>query len=189
MRTVLLFIALFSLTNSYGQTPSKPTRSIKIFNCETGLIYSYADNKIEFKGTWFVPDSSTDIWYSKTVDNFTSAAFSKLFDTFATLDKKVIYYNHCVDDGFHFKVYIQVDTSLQKIFVGNYYDKVIDSLTSLFDEQLKEFKASFSFNIGYGKNKDEIERLIKWQTECKQTYSEDYKNHLLDNWCEINSAR
>jgi hypothetical protein len=34
------------------------------------------------------------------------------------------------------------------IFLGNYYAKLIGSLTYLFDEQLKDFKASFSFKIG-----------------------------------------
>lgn len=184
MRTTLFLILLFILTNSYGQT----ARSIKIFNCETGLIYSYADKKIELKGSWFVPDNGTDIWYSKTVDSATSSSFDKLFGIFLKLDKRVMYLNYCVDDGFNFKVYVQVDTALQKIFVGNYYDKTIDSLTALFDEQLKDFKANFLFNIGYG-NKSEIERLIKWQTDCKQTYSDEYKNHTLDKWCEVNSAR
>lgn len=184
MRTSLLLISLFVWTNSYGQT----AKSIKLFNCETGLIYSYADKQIELKGTWFVPDNSTDIWYSKTVDSAATSAFDKIFDTFSKLEKRVMYLNYCVDAGFNFKVYIQVDTTLQKIFVGNYYDKTVDSLTTLFDEQLKDFNANFSFNIGYG-SKSEVERLIKWQTDCKQTYSDEYKNHMLEKWCEINSAR
>jgi hypothetical protein len=189
MRTTLFFISLFSWTLSFGQATNNSKRSIKILDCETGLIYHFADNKVVLEGTWYIPSDTSKIWFSKTVDKTTSASFDKLFDTFARLDKKLFYYNHCVDDGFHFKVYIQVDTSIQKIFVGNYYNKTIDSLTSLFDEQLKDFKPDFIVRIGYGKNKEEIDRIIKWQAECKENVPDDYKNHLLDNWCELEDKK
>lgn len=189
MRTTIFFILLFSLTLSYGQTTNSYKRSIKILDCETGLIYNYANNTILLKGTWYVPTDTSKIWYSKKVDKVISASFDKLFDTFSKLDKKLFYYNHCVDDGFHFKVYIQVDTSIQKIFVGNYYDKNIDSLTMLFDEQVRDFKPDFIVRIGYGRNKEEIERIIKSQTECKDKAPDDYKKHLLDNWCELEEKK
>src|SRR5829696_9264302 len=106
MRITLLFISLFSLILSFGQTMNASKKSIKILECETGLIYNYTDNKVVLQGAWFAPNDTSKIWFSKTVDNATSASFDKLFDIFSKLDKKIFYYNHCVRDGFNLKVYI-----------------------------------------------------------------------------------
>jgi hypothetical protein len=189
MRTTLFFIALFNLAHSFGQTINGSKKSIKILNCETGLIYKYADNKVILEDTWYVPSDNSRILFSKTVDKTTSASFDKLFGIFSTLDKKLFYYNHCVDDGFNFKIYIQNDTSIQKIFVGNYYDKLVDSLTTLFQEQLKGFNPGFIVSIGYGKDKKSTDAMIKSQNACDSKYPNDYKNHLLDNWCELEEKK
>ena len=153
------------------------------------MIYQYADNKIVLEGTWFVPSDTSKIWFSKPVDKATSVSFDKLFDVFSKLDKKLFYYNHCVDDGFNFKVYIQNNSSIQKIFVGNYYDKLVDSLTTLFQDQLKEFNPGFNVSIGYGKDKEYIDDMIKSQNACNSKYPNDYKIHLLDNWCELEEKK
>jgi hypothetical protein len=179
----------FNLTLSFGQTMNSSKRSVKILSCETGLIYKYADNKVVLEGTWHVPSDTSKIWFSKSVDKATSASFDKLFDIFSTLDKKLFYYNHCVDDGLNFKVYIQNDTSIQKIFVGNYYDKLVDSLTTLFQEQIKDFNPGFIVSIGYGKDKKSIDDMIKSQNTCDLKYPNDYKSHLLDNWCELEDKK
>ena len=135
-----------------------------------------------------MPDNRTNFWYGRTIDSTAFSSFEKLFDQFARLEKRVVYLNQCINDGFNFKVYVQVDTTLQKIYVGNYYNKTIDSLTRLFDDQLEGFKAGFSFKISYG-SESEIGQLIKWQSDCKKVSNKEYNDQLLDKWCEISRAR
>lgn len=184
MKTNLLFISLLSLTVSFGQSGFKVERSIKILDCEGGFIYHYAGNKVVLEGTWLVPSDTSKIWFTKTVDKTTSDAFNKVIDAFEKLDNKLFYYNNCTNDGFNFKIYIQNKDSVQKIFVSNYYDALVDSLTSIFQEQLIDFKSDFNPGIGYGKNREYIEGLIKSQKACNDVPT-DFKNYLLDKWCEL----
>jgi len=119
------------------------------------------------------------------IDKTDSELFQIITSVFLKKRDNEILYNHCVDDGFNFKIYLYTDTVVKKIFIGNYYDKRVDQLTTLFDKYLiKAGLDEASYKIGYA-NKESVANLIKSQDSCTMIAPDDYKKHLLDNWCEL----
>ena len=104
------------------------------------------------------------------------------------MNKNLIYYNNCIDDGFGFKVYIRDGYRLQKIVVANYYTEMLDSLSAVFDDQLSNYHSRFDTNIGYGKtdeDKEYIEELKKEQDadDCRCKLTRSFRRRLLNEWC------
>ena len=182
-KTVFFFLFII-VTAASAQSQSKPV-SLKLYSCETGLIYSIDSNEIALTGTWFVPNDSTNLFMRTKLDSAGLAVYSNAVNGFMNIPGDEILYNNCVDDGFNFKIYLYEDSLVKKIFVGNYYDERVDKLTALFDLYVAENVAGNDhYHIGYG-DAGNIENIIKDQQACTETTPKKYLDYLLNKWCEM----
>lgn len=182
----LYIILVFCFITTFGQTSEPVIKRIRLYSCETGLIYEITTTEIALEGTWFVPNDSSKTFMRTRIDKSDNELFLIIASSILKTKGNEILYNHCVNDGFNFKIYLYGNSVEKKIFVGNYNDKRVDQLTSLFDKYLiKAGLGGISYKIGYG-SKEAIEDLIKSQNSCNMVAPDDYKKYLLDNWCELN---
>lgn len=183
MKYVITYLLLFAFSFLSGQKVEKRDLSVTVFSCESEIFYEYINGVVFLKGTWYWPDSTTNVWHQEKVLIKDSLRFEELINSFLIEKENEFFYDPCTDDGFHFKIYIKTESNAKKIFVGNYYEKRADELTKLFNSYFDSIEVTENVRIGY--QLEDINTLPGYQDKCDMQISDDHKEYLLNVFCEL----
>ncbi|MBK8701797.1 MAG: hypothetical protein IPN29_20430 [Saprospiraceae bacterium] len=181
---ISFLIFFFLLNQALAQNPS--SYLITIYSCETGVQYKLRNDSLFLASERGSSDGKYQVIMAYKINDSERMSVKNAISTIMRNTEDEIFINPCVDDGFHLKIYVRKDKVKKKVFVGNYYDERIDSLTGLFDKCLLKNKIDMvAYSIGYG-SKESRDRIIQSQNLCCQKITPDYRKSLIDLWCEIN---
>ncbi len=180
----IFWLFFFSISFKIFAQNNIKSRTIYILSCQSSILYKYEKNQIIVESVPFYGQTSKNEVISK--QQILSTDIEKinvLSDNFFQIPDDELLSNDCVADGFNFKIFLKTDNKLKRILVSNYYDSRIDSLLKIFDKYINVSDSNFQYNrIGYG---DSSKELIESQNNCERKTPNDFKQHLLKEWCEI----
>jgi hypothetical protein len=185
MKKLLAALLLLNGLLCLGQIKKISAKTITILDCDRGLVFRYAKDTVSLKGEALAGKDTIKIYYAKLVDKKTAAQFETIYDAFAQRERTVFLNNSCMNYGFHYKMYFQQDSVKHKVYIGNYYDEMADSLTRLFEEELKDYQTFFIISLGYGDAPGYIDELKETQAKCKIHVTGKYKEELMNSGCEL----
>jgi hypothetical protein len=154
----------------------------RLFNCQTTTLVIVKKGKLFFENNLIKP-----IKYKTSISKEDIKLLEKEISNINKIKGNEVWLNHCVDDGtdLKFKI-IDNDLLIKKVFVGNYMDRRLNQIVLIINKYLKNLKADFITTIPYGiKDEKYIKIEIAEQEACPFKAPQEYKNSMLNNWCEF----
>ncbi len=184
MRTLLLsFFSVLVTLKGLGQDVHNSNITVNIISCETSIIWRIRNDSLLIEmSDDLLPNQSKFALQVKILKEDLKKIDSAFVKLTSSPENEVLV-NECIDDGFNFKMYLNDGNIKKKIFVGNYYDSRVDSLTKIITWYVKK-SGLYLGNYGIGCD-DDPERSVKSQERCHIILTESHRKSYLDRWCEI----
>ena len=97
---------------------------------------------------------------------------------------------YCIADGFHNKLFLQLNEQTKKIYIGNYFDLRYNEIALVLNQYLPA-GSEYLFRLPYGiTDPEEIKKALKRSEndpeknpECQAP--DHIKHEMLHEWCEL----